>query len=368
MLYWLFYKHLKIEIFRFITPRLACAAITSFLISVFFGKRLIRFFKEMGVTENADRAPTEQVRRALERADSPPTMGGIFIIVGVFLATILWAKLTVPAVMLALFVTLGLGILGFADDAIKLFSTSRDGLRGRTKILIQIALAAVAAGILYERFSSSSFAGYGTVLAVPILRDPIPIGMFFFLALTVLVIVGSSNAVNLTDGMDGLAAGTMMMAASTFVLLCYIAGHRGFADNFNILYIAGSGELAIFCATLVGATLGFLWFNSFPAEVFMGDTGSLALGGALGFVSVAIKQELLLLVVGGIFVAEALSVILQVTSFKLTGKRILRCSPLHLHYRFAGMHQAKVTLRFCIVGGILAILSLLLLKFRQGLL
>jgi len=367
VLYWLFYQHLNIEIFRFITPRLACAAITSFLISVFFGKRLIRFFKEMGVIENADHAPTEEVRRALERAESPPTMGGIFMIVGVFLATILWARLTVPAVMLALFVTLGFGILGFVDDVIKLFSTVSDGLRGRTKILIQIVLATIAAGILYKSFSAPVFAGHGTDLVVPILKDAVPISMYFFIALTVLVIVGSSNAVNLTDGMDGLAAGTMMTAASTFVLLCYIAGHKGFADNFNILYIAGCGELAIFCATLVGATLGFLWFNSFPAEVFMGDTGSLALGGALGFVSVAIKQELLLLVVGGIFVAEALSVILQVAGFKLTGKRIFRCSPLHLHYRFAGMHQAKVTLRFCIVAGILAVLSLLLLKFRQGL-
>jgi len=367
LLYWLFYQHLKIEIFKFITPRLACAAITSFLISVFFGKRLIRFFKEMGVIENADHAPTEEVRRALERAESPPTMGGIFIIVGVFLATILWARLTVPAVMLALFVTLGLGILGFVDDAIKLFSTVSDGLRGRTKILIQIVLATIAAGILYERLSDPLLAGRGTDLVVPVLRNAIPISMYIFIALTVAVIVGSSNAVNLTDGMDGLAAGTMMMAGSTFVLLCYITGHKGFADNFNILHIAGSGELAIFCATLVGATLGFLWFNSFPAEVFMGDTGSLALGGALGFVSVAIKQELLLLVVGGIFVAEALSVILQVAGFKLTGKRIFRCSPLHLHYRFAGMHQAKVTLRFCIVAGLLAVLSLLLLKFRQGL-
>lgn len=367
MLYWLFYEHLKIEIFKFITPRLACAAITSFLISVLFGRRLIRFFKEMGVIENADRAPTEEVRRALERTDTPPTMGGIFVIVGVFLSTVLWAKLTVPAVMLALFVTLGLGLLGFADDAIKLFSTASDGLRGRTKILVQIVLAAVVAGILYQKFSSPGYGEYGTALVIPILRNPIPISMFFFIALTVLVIVGSSNAVNLTDGMDGLAAGTMMMAASTFVLLCYIAGHKGFASNFNILYIKGSGELAIFCTTLVGAMLGFLWFNCFPAEVFMGDTGSLALGGALGFVSVAIKQELLLVVVGGVFVAEALSVILQVASFKLTGKRILRCSPLHLHYRFAGMHQAKITLRFCIVAGMLAILSLLLLKFRQGL-
>ena len=361
MVYWLAYGVYEINIFRYVGVRLPLAAVTAFLIAVLVGSPLIRFLTKRSIGEDTDKAPTEAVRKVLGRKKGTPTMGGILILLGILVATLLWARLDIAVPLLALAVTLAMGLLGFIDDLIKLLSPSRDGLRAKTKFVVQIAVAFTAAVFL---FLIMIHYAHGTDLAFPVFKDLyVPLGLLF-LATTTIVVVGATNAVNLTDGMDGLAGATVVMAGFAFVVLSYVAGHKGIASYLLIPYIPGSQELAVFCAALVGATLGFLWFNSYPAEIFMGDTGALALGGALGFVSVAVKQELVLFVVGGVFVAEALSVMLQVAGYKLTRKRIFLCSPLHLHFRFAGVHEVKIVVRFCIVAGILAMLSLLLLKVR----
>jgi len=359
--YWLAYTVYEINIFRYVGFRLPLAAVTAFLIAVIIGSPLIRFLTSRSIGEDTDKAPTEAVRKVLGKKKGTPTMGGVLILLGILVSTLLWARLDITVTLLALAVTLAMGVIGFIDDLIKLLSPSRDGLRAKTKFLAQIAVAFTAAVFL---FLIMIHYVHGTDLAFPVFKDLyVPLGLLFLFTTTI-VVVGSTNAVNLTDGMDGLAGATVVMAGFAFVILSYVAGHKGIASYLLITYIPGSQELAVFCASLVGATLGFLWFNAYPAEIFMGDTGALALGGALGFVSVAVKQEIVLFVVGGIFVAEALSVIFQVASFKLTGKRIFLCSPLHLHFRFAGVHEVKVVVRFCIVAGILATLALLLLKVR----
>ncbi|MFH0963650.1 MAG: phospho-N-acetylmuramoyl-pentapeptide-transferase [Planctomycetota bacterium] len=361
MFYWLFHQCLGINLFRYVTFRLCLSAMTGFLVAVLLGPRVIRFLRKRSIGENTDKAPTQEVRNILGTKKGTPTMGGVLILLGILAGTLLWARLTAPSLLLAVFVTVSLAAVGFVDDCVKLFSATRNGVRGRTKLAAQTGIALIAAALLFRVMAGVE---HGTDLAFPVFKDLyVPLGLLF-LATTTIVVVGSSNAVNLTDGLDGLAAGTVAMAGFGFIALSYVTGHKVIAEYLLIPHIPGAEELSVFCASLVGATLGFLWFNCYPAEIFMGDTGALSLGGALGFVSVAIKQEFALFIVGGIFVAEALSVMAQVASFKLTGKRVLLMSPLHLHFRTAGMNEVKVVVRFCIVGGMLAIVSLLLLKIR----
>jgi len=290
-----------------------------------------------------------------------PTMGGILILIAIVLPTIMWADLGNRNVLLALFATLWLGGIGFVDDYLHVVKGVRTGLLGRYKLAGQVALGIIVGTVLLLFPTEHVPATWTTV---PFLKFNYVNFGIFFIPFVSLVITGSSNAVNLTDGLDGLASGLMAFAAVTFAGLCYVSGNVKFSQYLTVLYLPGSGELTVFCAAVLGASLGFLWFNCHPAEVFMGDTGSLALGGALGTVAVLIKREFLLLVVGGVFVAEALSVMIQVLSFKLYHKRVFRMAPLHHHFELIGWKESKVVTRFYIAAALLALISLSTLKLQ----
>jgi phospho-N-acetylmuramoyl-pentapeptide-transferase len=285
-------------------------------------------------------------------------MGGLLILVSLTVSVLLWANLESRAVWIVLGLTTGYGLLGFVDDYRKVKQQHSDGIRARSKLFWQFLLAFGVALLIY---TDPNFDGE---LAVPFFKDFTPHLGWIYVPLAALVIVAVSNAVNLTDGLDGLAIGPVMIAAGTFLILAYAAGHSVIADYLAIKYVAGSGQLAIFCGALVGGGLGFLWFNTYPAQLFMGDVGSLALGGALGAIAVVIRQEILLAVVGGIFVVETLSVIVQVISFKLTGKRVFRMAPIHHHFEQIGWAEQKIVVRFWIIAIILALVALSSLKLR----
>jgi phospho-N-acetylmuramoyl-pentapeptide-transferase len=362
MLYYLFYPlHDLISffnIFRYITFRAIMATVTAFLISVIFGPSVIRLIARLSIGQNIRKEESKELYEHHKCKQGTPTMGGVLILLAVCVSTLLWAELDNRYILLALFGMLWLGITGFMDDYLKHVRKCSRGLTATAKFTSQITLGLVLGGILY--FSPNS----NTTLDIPFLKDvSVQLGAFYIL-FVILVITGSSNAVNLTDGLDGLAIGSVVFAAIPFAVLCYVSGHINFSSYLLVPYIKGAGELAVFCASIIGAGLGFLWFNCYPASVFMGDVGSLALGGALGITALLIKKELLLVIVGGIFVAEAISVILQVSWFKLTKKRIFRCSPLHHHFQFLGWSENKVIVRFWIVGVILALLTLVTLKIR----
>ena len=284
-------------------------------------------------------------------------MGGVVIIAAVTISTLLWANLTNGYVWLALFALLAFGAIGLYDDWRKVSGRRNLGLTGRVKLLFQGLAALAIGGHLY-------YHGFDTTLAVPFFKGFRPELGVFYLAFVLLVIVGASNAVNLTDGLDGLAIGPYIISAATYLLFAYLAGHARLAAYLQIPYVPGAGELAIFCGALVGAGLGFLWYNAYPAEIFMGDVGALSLGGALGTVAVLVKQEILLAIVGGVFVAEALSVMLQVASFRLTGRRIFKMAPLHHHFELKGWPEPKVIVRFWIVSVILGMAAISTLKLR----
>jgi phospho-N-acetylmuramoyl-pentapeptide-transferase len=287
-------------------------------------------------------------------------MGGLIILLGLLAGTLLWADLTNKYVWAVIFVTAGFGLVGFADDFLKLTRRSHKGVPGRTKLIAECLVAAIATGWIM----SLSRDPLTTSLVVPFFKDVVlPLGIGF-LPLAVFVMVGASNAVNLTDGLDGLAIGPVMIAAACFTLITYIVGNLVFANYLQLHYVAGSGELAVFCGALIGAGLGFLWFNAPPAMVFMGDTGSLSMGGALGAVAVIVKHEIVLAMVGGLFVLETLSVIVQVASFKLTGKRVFRMAPLHHHFEKKGWAEPTVVIRFWIIASVLALFGLATLKLR----
>ncbi len=347
------------NLFRYITFRAAGAAVTSFLLCIILGPVIIRKLKELKVGQVIRQE--EEARGIYEfhkNKAGTPTMGGLLIVTAIVLSTVLWADLTNKYVLLAILSTAWLCALGFADDYIKLSRQRSKGLTARSKFIGQILLGLLIG--LYIYFDPQ----IGENLDIPFLKNAFVDLGIFYVFFTMLVIVGASNAMNLTDGLDGLAIGCTVMVALTYTALSYITGNFKISDYLNITYIPGTGELAVFCAAIMGAGLGFLWFNSNPAEVFMGDTGSLALGGAIGIVATFIKKELLLVLVGGIFVAEALSVILQVASFKLFKKRIFLMAPLHHHFEKMGWPENKVVVRFWIVAAILALLSLLTLKIR----
>ncbi len=362
MLYYLFYPlHDLISffnIFRYITFRAIMATFTAFLISIIFGPSVIRLIARLSIGENIRKEESKELYEHHKYKQGTPTMGGVLILLAICISTFLWAELDNRYILLVLFGTLWLGITGFMDDYLKHVRKCSRGLTATAKFTSQIMLGLILGVILYLSPNSN------TILDIPFLKDvTVQLGVFYIL-FVILVITGSSNAVNLTDGLDGLAIGSVVFAAIPFTVLCYVSGHIKFSGYLLVPYIKGAGELTIFCASIIGAGLGFLWFNCYPASVFMGDVGSLALGGALGITALLIKKELLLVIVGGIFVAEAISVILQISWFKLTKKRIFRCSPLHHHFQFLGWPENKVIVRFWIVGVILALLTLVTLKIR----
>lgn len=347
------------NVFKYITFRAAGAAITSFFICVLLGPIIIRKLREFKIGQVVRAADDAKgIYEMHKNKSGTPTMGGLLIVASIILSTLLWADLTNKYVLVTIFSTAWLCAIGFVDDYIKLTKRESRGLTAKSKFIGQILLGLLIG--LYIYFDPQ----IGKNLDIPFFKHLIVNLGIFYVLFCVVVIVGSSNAVNLTDGLDGLAIGCTMMVALTYTALSYITGNFKISDYLNIIYIPGAGELAVFCATILGASLGFLWFNSHPAEVFMGDTGSLALGGAIGVVAIFIKKELLLLLVGGIFVAEALSVILQVASFKLLKKRIFLMAPLHHHFQMKGWPENKVVVRFWIVAVILVLLSLLTLKLR----
>jgi phospho-N-acetylmuramoyl-pentapeptide-transferase len=285
-------------------------------------------------------------------------MGGVMILISIIVPTLLWANLMNQYIWMTLFVTVCFGILGFVDDYLKVSRRNSKGIPARSKLLVQILVAALCT------FALMRVSGFPTTVVFPFFKNFSPDIGNFYLILGIFVIVGTSNAVNLTDGLDGLAIGPTMISAATYTLFAYLAGHAIISRYLNIPYVKGVGELSIFCGSMVGASMGFLWFNTYPAQVFMGDTGSLSLGGALGTIALMTKQELLLVIVGGIFVIETLSVIIQVASFKLTGKRVFRMAPIHHHYELKGWAEPKIIVRFWIISIFLGLIAISTLKIR----
>ncbi len=345
------------NVFRYITFRSAMAILTAMLVSFVLGPWLIARLRhfQIGQEIREEGPKSHQVKRGT------PTMGGLLILAAVLPATLMWADLTDPFVWIATLSTTAFGAIGFLDDYLKVARKRNLGLTARAKFGLQVAVA-LAVGIVLLWLARRGL--FTTQLTFPFLKGLVPDLSWGYPVFVVLVLAGSANAVNLTDGLDGLAVGSVLVASATFTLLAYAAGNAIVADYLGIANVKGTGELTIFCGALVGASLGFLWFNSHPAEIFMGDVGSMALGGALGTTAVLIKQEILLVLVGGLFVLEAASVILQVGSFKLRGKRIFRMSPLHHHFELGGWSETKVVIRFWIVAIIFSLLSLATLKLR----
>jgi phospho-N-acetylmuramoyl-pentapeptide-transferase len=341
------------NVFRYITFRTAAATLTALFLSFLLGPPLIRALARLRVGQ-----PIREIGPKHQSKEGTPTMGGLLILISLGVSVLLWANLESRAVWIVLGLTIGYGVLGFIDDYRKVKNRNSAGIRARSKLFWQFLMAFGVALLIY---TDPNFDGE---LAVPFFKNFTPHLGWVYVPLAALVIVAASNAVNLTDGLDGLAIGPVMIAAGTFLILAYAAGHSVIADYLAIKYVAGSGQLAIFCGALVGGGLGFLWFNTYPAQLFMGDVGSLALGGALGAIAVVIRQEILLAVVGGIFVVETLSVMIQVISFKLTGRRVFLMAPVHHHFEQMGWAEQKIVVRFWIVAIILALVALSSLKLR----
>ncbi len=347
------------NIFKYITFRAGMAAVTTFALCVIVGPYVIEKLKKFKIQEIAKREDCPDLDKFQHSKQGTPTMGGIFIIGSILISVLLWADLKNPFILLTMFTCLWLAVLGGIDDYMKLTKKGpKRGLRARTKFFWQLILGCFI-GLFINLYPETS-----TKLDVPFFKSLIIDLGIFYIPCVVLILVGASNAVNLTDGLDGLAIGCVLIVSMTLGVLSYVTGHVKFSEYLFIPYISGAGELTIFCAAMLGASLGFLWFNCYPATIFMGDVGSLSLGGCLGVISVLIKKELLLVLLGGVFVAEALSVILQVSSFKLTGKRIFKISPLHHHLQMSGWNESKIIVRFWITAIILALLTLTTLKIR----
>jgi len=342
-----------LNVVRYITFRTAAATLTALFLSFLLGPALIRWLGALRVGQ-----PIREVGPDHQAKAGTPTMGGLLILLALLVSVLLWSELTSGLVWIVTGVTVGYGLLGFVDDYRKVKQRKSDGISARAKLFWQFLIAfAVALAIYFD----PSFDGQ---LAVPFFKDFTPELGWLYVPLAAIVIVGASNCVNLTDGLDGLAIGPVMITAGTFGVLAYLAGNTVAAEYLQIKYVPGSGQLAIFCGALIGGGLGFLWFNTYPAQVFMGDVGSLALGGALGTIAVVIRQEILLAVVGGIFVVEGLSVAIQVASFKLTGKRVFLMAPIHHHFEKLGWVEQKIVVRFWIVSIILALVAISSLKLR----
>lgn len=347
-----------LNLFRYLTFRAGGALVTALFLAFLFGPGVIRWLKSKQGKGQPIREDGPESHLLTKKGT--PTMGGVLILLAMTLSTLLWADLTNAYVWAVMLVTLGFGLVGFADDYMKLTKRSSGGLPGRIKLAATVFFAVVAAAIivLYTREPLA------TSLSIPFFKAALlPLGSLF-VPFAVLVMVGASHAVNLTDGLDGLAIGPVIIAAGCFALIAYLAGNVVFANYLQINHVPGSGELAIICGALMGAGLGFLWFNAPPAMVFMGDTGALALGGALGAIAVVAKHELVLAIIGGLFVLETVSVMVQVASFKLTGKRVFRMAPLHHHFEKKGWAEPTIVIRFWIIAVILAVAGLSTLKIR----
>jgi phospho-N-acetylmuramoyl-pentapeptide-transferase len=377
LLYWLLYEKLfpffhPFRIFRYLTFRTVFASLTALLIAMFIGPYVIQKLREFQIGQYIrEDGPQSHMKKS-----GTPTMGGVLIVIAILLPTVLWADPANPLVWIAVFSTLAFGAIGFADDYIKVVQRRNLGFTACAKLFWQ---AAAAAGVAIALAELSQFRMFSTVLTVPFIKVLRPdmqwhwaatlphLGFLVFLpfiAFVVFVLMGSTNAVNLTDGLDGLAIGCTIIAAAALAVLTYVSGHVVFADYLELQRMPLAGELTVFCGSMVGASIGFLWYNAHPAEVFMGDVGSLALGGAIGTVAVIIRQELLLPFIGGIFVIEAVSVVLQVGSYKLRKKRIFKMAPLHHHFEQLGWHESKVIARFWILALVFALFALTTLKLR----
>ena len=377
MLYWLLYellypKVIPFQLFRYVTFRTAFASITALILSIFLGPWLIGKLRQLQIGQHIrEDGPQSHLKKA-----GTPTMGGVLILVSIVVPSLLWANLRNPYPWVALFGTLSFGAIGFWDDYLKLRRQKNLGLTGRKKFLLQMVAALLVGQCLLWLHAENL---YSTTMNVPFFKQlkpsmlvdswlatPLtyPLAFIFFFGFLIFVIVGSSNAVNLTDGLDGLAIGLMIIASGAMTVLTYASGHAQFATYLDLVRLPGASELTIFCGAMTGASLGFLWYNAHPAEIFMGDVGSLSLGAALATVAVLIKQEILLIFVGGVFVIEALSVILQVASYKTRRKRIFKMAPLHHHFEALGWQESKIIVRFWIAGLILALLALTTLKLR----
>jgi phospho-N-acetylmuramoyl-pentapeptide-transferase len=361
VLYWLLYplagRYPVFNVFRYITFRSAMSAVTALLLALTLGPSMIRWLKNAQIRQSIrQEGPKSHLAKA-----GTPTMGGLLILLAVFTATLLWMDLSNRFVWIALGTMLGVGAVGFADDYVKFSKRRSLGLTGKGKLIPQF-LVALAVGWAITHWASHG--AFSTVITFPFLkRLMIPLGILY-IPFVALVVVGSSNAVNLTDGLDGLAIGAVGIAAGTYAVLAYVTGNFVAARYLQIPFIPQSGELTVFCGAVVGASLGFLWFNCHPAEIFMGDVGSLPLGAAIAAVAIMTKQEILLVIVGGLFVLEALSVIVQVVSFQATGRRVFRMAPLHHHFELAGWAESRVIIRFWILAILFAVLALSTLKLR----
>jgi phospho-N-acetylmuramoyl-pentapeptide-transferase len=381
MLYWLLYQRLYLHyqhqlspfrIFHYVTFRTAFASLTALFMGLIIGPAIIRQLREFQIGQYIrEEGPSGHHKKA-----GTPTMGGLLIVIGIVVPTLLWADLSNPYIWLAIFATVAFGAIGFVDDYIKVVHRRNLGLQGRTKLLLQFLAAGAVALVLVLLTATRQ---YSTHLMVPFFKQFRPdlaiealrhyphiwvLAFTPFIVFVMLVLVFSSNAVNLTDGLDGLAIGCTVIAAGALTVLTYVSGHAKLAEYLALQEMPSVAEVTIFCGAMVGASLGFLWYNAHPAEIFMGDVGSLALGGAIGTVAVIIKQELLLPFIGGIFVIEALSVILQVGSYKLRKKRIFKMAPIHHHFELVGWSESKIITRFWILSLIFALFALTTLKLR----
>jgi phospho-N-acetylmuramoyl-pentapeptide-transferase len=377
MLYWLFYEKLfrhftPFRVFGYVTFRTAFAALTALFLCLILGPWLIAKLHEFQIGQYIrEDGPKSHLKKA-----GTPTMGGILIIISILIPTLLWANLVNPYVWIAMFSLVSFGLIGFWDDYAKVRRKQNQGLTVKQKFGLQI-LAALLVGFMLLTLHAQK--AYSTSMNVPFFKSfkpdllidsllrnwyTYPLAFVFFFGFMILVIVGSSDAVNLTDGLDGLAIGLMLIASFAMTALTYVTGHATWAQYLDLARLPGASELTIFCSSMVGASLGFLWYNAHPAEIFMGDVGSLALGGALGVVAVLIKQEILLIFIGGVYVIEALSVILQVGSYKLRKKRIFKMAPIHHHFEQLGWEESKIITRFWIAGLVMALFALTTLKLR----
>ena len=361
MLYWLadFSQVLSpLNVFRYITFRTGGATATAVLFVFWFGPAIISLLRLKQGKGQPIREDGPQSHLLTKRGT--PTMGGLMIITGVLVSTLLWANLTNAYVWTVILVTVGFGAIGFYDDYLKVTKQSHKGFSGRSRLAIEALIAGIAC-IVIAQISTPALSNK---LALPFSKELLFDIGWFFVVFGGFVIVGAGNAVNITDGLDGLAIVPVMIAAGTFGFIAYLAGNAVFAQYLQIHFVPGTGELAVICGALIGAGLGFLWFNAPPAQIFMGDTGSLALGGLLGTVAVATKHEIVLAIVGGLFVLEIMSVIIQVASFKLTGKRVFRMAPIHHHFEQLGWTEPQVVIRFWIIAVVLALIGLATLKLR----
>jgi len=342
--------------FDSITLRASLAALTALAISLIFGPKMIKKLQQYQIGQSIrEDGPKSHLSKA-----GTPTMGGALILVSLILSTLLWADLSEKYIWVVILVTAGFGVIGWIDDYRKVVKKNSDGLSAKAKFTWQCVVGLVASAVMYQYAQTPE----GTTLIFPLIKEwSINLGIFFIL-FSAFMIVGMSNAVNLTDGLDGLAILPTVLVAGALGVFAYVSGNINFSEYLNVPYIKESGQLLIFCASIVGAGLGFLWFNTYPAQVFMGDVGSLALGAALGVIAVIVRQEIVLLIMGGVFVAETMSVIIQVASYKMTGKRVFRMAPLHHHYELKGWAEPKVIVRFWIITLILVLIGLITLKLR----